>query len=409
MWLQTNLTGLVGGGGGYYPGRFTSAVYNTSNCQPTSANRISCATMNSQGSGDGIVTNNLTGLTVGNTYLVQIGYNNGNGSQDPEFCIRLGDQFSTNCSTCATNCGQACGFATTPTPAMVTSTCPSYPYTPYIEGNVSSSRCHSFVANNTTVSFQVIVNSTCGSGNVSGFTWSLYGAGCGAAIQTGTLSSMTFTGLTVGQTYVYCYTYTVPSGCYHTTHYPYFVGAVPLPVELISFTASHKKGLDVDLNWITASEINNRYFEIERSADGINYQVVYSVPGAGNSKTPIEYKHTDKVPYSGTFYYRLKQTDYDGKSTASDPVAIKINGVPEISFQPNPVQNDLLVTLRSENNSQLTITVFNQHGKPVMEFEKKVSAGIQQIPVSMGHLAGGVYTIRVETGTDTQVQRIIKL
>jgi hypothetical protein len=409
MWVQSYITGLAGGGGGYYPTRYTSVVYNTGSCQPTNANRISCSTMNTIGSGDGIATNSLTGLTIGDSYLIQIGYNNGNGSQDPLFCIRIGDQFSPNCTTCSTNCGQACGFPTAPTAAQVTAACVQYPYTPYIEGGQVSTRCHSFIANNSTVSFQVIVNTTCGVGNVSNFTWSLYSAACSAPIQTGTLAGMTFTGLSIGQSYVYCYNYTVPSGCYHTIHYPYFVGAAPLPIELISFIANSRKDLLVDLTWITASEINNRLFEIERSHDGTNYVSVHSTSGAGTSITPKTYKHTDRVPASGTYYYRLKQTDYNGDKSFSDPLAINITGKQQISFQPNPVQDELLVTMRSESVSQILITVFNQHGKPVMEQHRKISTGIQQIPLSMGSLPGGVYSVRVESGSETYVQRIIKL
>jgi hypothetical protein len=409
MWVQSYITGLAGGGGGYYPARYASVVYNTGSCQPTNANRISCSTMNTIGAGDGIATNSLTGLVPGDSYLIQIGYNNGNGSQDPLFCIRIGDQFSPNCNTCSINCGQACGFPTAPTAAQVTAACAQYPYTPYIEGGQVSTRCHSFIATNSTVSFQVIVNTTCGAGNVSNFTWSLYSAACGTAIQTGSLTGMTFTGLSAGQSYVYCYNYTVPSGCYHTIHYPYFVGAAPLPVELITFTANSRKDLLVDLTWITASETNNRLFELERSTDGINYGSVYSTSGAGNSITPKTYKYSDKVPESGTYYYRLKQTDYNGESSVSDALAINITGKQEIAFQPNPVRDELLVTLRSESVSQITVTVFNQHGKPVMELHRKINTGIQQIPLSMGSLPDGVYSVRVESGSATYVQRVIKL
>jgi hypothetical protein len=409
MWVQSYLTGLSGGGGGYYPGRFTSVIYNTSSCQPAAANRISCATMNSQGSGDGIVTNNLTGLTVGNTYLIQIGYNGANGSQDPAFCIRIGDQISVNCNTCAANCGQACGFPSTPTAAQVTAACAPYPYTPYIEGGVSSTRCHSFIASNSTVTFQVIVNTTCGTGNVTAFTWSLYSSGCGAAIQTGTLTNMTFTGLTIGQSYVYCYSYTVPTGCYHTIHYPYFVGAAPLPVELISFMANSRKDLRVDLTWITASETNNRLFELQRSVDGINYQTVHIEAGAGNSKTPIEYKHTDIAPSAGTYYYRLSQTDFDGTKTFSDPIAVNVTSKTQISIQPNPTHNDVLIAINTAAETDVEITVYNLHGKPVTTLQQRTSVGLQQIPFSLSKLPNGIYTIQVASATESYVQRIVKM
>ena len=409
MWVQSYLTGLSGGGNGYFPTRYASVVYNTANCQPTNANRISCATMNTLGLGDNIATNNLTGLTIGNTYLIQIGYRDANGTQFPIFCIRVGDQVSPSCITCPTNCGQACGFPATPTVPQVTGACNPYPFTPYIEGGQSTTRCHSFIASSATVSFQIVVNSTCGAGNVSSLTWSLYNNGCGTAIQTGNLSNMTFTGLTIGQSYVYCYTFTVPSGCYHSIHYPYFVGAAPLPVELINFSAYSRKELKVDINWVTASETNNRIFELLRSVDGLNYETVHTTPGAGNSKTPIEYKHTDVVPSAGTYYYKLRQTDFDGQQSTSDPVAVNVSSKNSISIQPNPTRNDVMIALRTEAPTKVDVSVFNQHGRTVATASHQTTAGFQQIPFSLSKLPEGIYTIKVDTGGDSYVQRIVKM
>jgi gliding motility-associated-like protein len=128
------------------------------------------------------------------------------------------------CASCTAAC-PACGFATTPTVAQVTANCPNYPYTPALAGGQTSTRCHTFVANNTTVSFNVIINSTCTGGNVTNFSWTLQSNSCGAILQSGTLASLQFTGLTIGQSYTFCYTFTVPAGCNQFTHYPYFVGA----------------------------------------------------------------------------------------------------------------------------------------------------------------------------------------
>ena len=65
----------------------------------------------------------------------------------------------------------------------------------------------------------------------------------------------------------------------------------------------------VDLNWITSSEINNDYFTLQKSKDGLNWIDFAKQEGAGNSNTTISYQDSDYHPYSGTSYYRLKQTD----------------------------------------------------------------------------------------------------
>ncbi len=409
MWVQTNITGLSGSGAGYYPARFTSVVYNDSTCQPALANKISCANMNTQGTGDGIVTNNLTGLSIGKTYLVQLGYNNGNGSQDPNFCIRLGNQYSPPCNTCAANCGQACGFPSTPTVAQVTASCPNYPYLPYIEGSQSSTRCHSFIANNSNVAFQVIVNSTCGAGNVSNFSWSLYNSTCGAAIQSGTLASMNFTGLVPGQLYVFCYSFTVPAGCYHTTHYPYFVGAQQLPVTLLTFQATLVDDDKALIRWITASEINNNYFELKRSGDGRQFNTICQMPGAGTSTSVHEYEFTDHLPSGSAYFYRLDQTDFNGELTSFHTIVLRPENKNQIRIQPNPVHEDMTISFNREFSTPVGFCLLNQFGGRVFEMRYSPSGEDMQVTLPVEHLPKGIYTLVISSVNDIRVERIVKL
>jgi hypothetical protein len=100
--------------------------------------------------------------------------------------------------------------------------------------------------------------------------------------------------------------------------------AMVLPIELISFTAT-VQGTGVILKWSTASEINNDYFNIERSADSFNILEIAEKKGAGNSNTINHYTDYDAKPFDGINYYRLKQTDYDGNYSYSDWIAVKVN------------------------------------------------------------------------------------
>ncbi|RMG79584.1 MAG: hypothetical protein D6707_07885, partial [Bacteroidetes bacterium] len=97
----------------------------------------------------------------------------------------------------------------------------------------------------------------------------------------------------------------------------------PLPIELISFSAIANE-LTVDIQWETATEINNHYFVIERSKDGKNWEEVIRTPGAGYSNKPISYFEKDYAPYHGISYYRLKQVDFDGKETYFNIVPVEI-------------------------------------------------------------------------------------
>ncbi len=99
-----------------------------------------------------------------------------------------------------------------------------------------------------------------------------------------------------------------------------------LPIELIAFNAS-AAGSEVHLNWSTASELNNDYFTVERSKDGLSWEEVVRVDGAGNSIHRLDYSSVDKRPYAGLSYYRLKQTDFDGQYSISKVVSVVVDAV----------------------------------------------------------------------------------
>jgi hypothetical protein len=88
----------------------------------------------------------------------------------------------------------------------------------------------------------------------------------------------------------------------------------PLPVLVNSFTATLKKDI-VSLDWSTSQEINNKFFSIERSTNGISYTFLGNVNAAGNSSVLNKYHLNDLQPEDGTNYYRLSQTDFDGRRT----------------------------------------------------------------------------------------------
>lgn len=108
-----------------------------------------------------------------------------------------------------------------------------------------------------------------------------------------------------------------------------------LPVTLVSFNA-YPQPDRVDLKWVTASEINNDYFTLERSADAINWQKIHKTSGAGNSTQMNYYSWSDREALNGTSYYRLSQTDFDGQTEYFQVVVVRR------SSAVNPVGVDLL-------------------------------------------------------------------
>jgi hypothetical protein len=99
-----------------------------------------------------------------------------------------------------------------------------------------------------------------------------------------------------------------------------------LPVELLFFSATAHNQKQVILNWATASELNNDFFTVERSIDGLNWEVVEFVNGNGTTPLRNDYSTTDIRPFTGLSYYRLKQTDFDGAFEYSYIVSVFIDG-----------------------------------------------------------------------------------
>lgn len=140
-----------------------------------------------------------------------------------------------------------------------------------------------------------------------------------------------------------------------------------LPIELIDFTAESENG-KVKLNWATASEQDNDFFTIERSEDGISFDILEIVDGAGNSSQKISYYAIDESPTYGTTYYRLKQTDFDGKYEFSKTVSAKNNLDISDAFKvfPNPCEGgNFKLTINGCKDKEVLVVLFDAMGNQV--------------------------------------------
>ena len=148
---------------------------------------------------------------------------------------------------------------------------------------------------------------------------------------------------------------------------PLFFARVPItlppavPVELLSFTAE-AAAVNVELNWVTASELNNDYFNVEYSKDGSSFTSVIVKVGAGNSTEKVSYAAVHNTSEQGTVYYRLKQTDFDGTTSYSDIVAVDLSAGNDVTFKvsPNPIHNKATITT-SEDLHNASLSVYNSH------------------------------------------------
>ena len=192
------------------------------------------------------------------------------------------------------------------------------------------------------------------------------------------------------------------SGSYYV--FDNFSATSTLPVTLQNFTAS-KKGNAVLLDWATVSEQNNRGFEVERSANGKEWNFAASIKSKavnGNSNAKLEYSYIDHSPFIGNNFYRLKQTDLDGKYEYSNVRQLRIDAG-KLSFHPNPADGELFVS----GLKQITgLQLFNVHG----QFIKAVS--VQSggtMKVDMSGLPAGTYILKtISNGGESASYKIFK-
>lgn len=165
-----------------------------------------------------------------------------------------------------------------------------------------------------------------------------------------------------------------------------------LPVELMAFTVKNYQS-DALLSWTTASEINNAFFEVEHSQDGIKFTSVEKLAGAGNSNEYQDYEYLHRNMPVGENFYRLKQVDLDGQFSYSKTVSLR-RDLQEIAIFPNPV-NDYLTVSIHENTVPQHIQLFDRQGRKIKEF----TSDFQRLAV--GDLDRGWYqlVIFMEKGT----------
>ena len=187
--------------------------------------------------------------------------------------------------------------------------------------------------------------------------------------------------------------------------------SVPLPVELLSFTAAQADQHTAMLQWTTATEINNNRFDIERSYDGRTFEAIGDVAGNGNSQHQIDYSYTDASvsKVQKTVYYRLKQVDFDGSTEYSDIRVVRFDAVGnDMQFvaYPNPLNNELNVMVGLSNGESYQLEVTNLQGKLVHQENHTYDNGMHKLNTSEWN--SGMYILSVATKHATKHMKIVK-
>jgi hypothetical protein len=221
---------------------------------------------------------------------------------------------------------------------------------------------------------------------------------------------LSLSGITLGETY---YISVDNYSGYPGTFSLNTIALSPLPIELTNFTAE-QDGEVVKVNWQTASEVNNDYFTIERSVDGINFEAIATLKGAGNSSVALDYTIDDSKPVRGKSFYRLMQTDYDGKFEIFDPVSVNVDGSGEafriVSVGPNPFTDLLRINYESDGKRSILVQIYSVSGVGVKQQYLDVDLGSGQVLLNdLGDLVAGMYFLKIENaGIDSEPVRILK-
>lgn len=162
------------------------------------------------------------------------------------------------------------------------------------------------------------------------------------------------------------------------------LGSSVVPVVLTSFKASVQKKNNVVLNWVTASESKNRFFEVEQSDDGVNFSFISRIAGKGTTSSVTNYTSTDSYVSPGKNYYRLKQVDIDGRYTYSEIISIFI----EKTNRLNLIQSS--GELIAESDVSMKVALINSSGRFINYYT--LSPGRNIIPLS--NLPSGMYILR---------------
>lgn len=186
------------------------------------------------------------------------------------------------------------------------------------------------------------------------------------------------------------------------------VDVATLPITLSSFNGNATNN-GVTLNWTTASENNNKNFTVYSSTNGKDFAQIGIVNGAGNSNSVKNYSFIDKNPANGANYYKLSQTDFDGKSEVFTPIAVNFNLINE---------NNTLSVYANHQKTQMnfnwgqaelaTISILDLSGRIIFSKSLQLQNGQNSIALNTGSiLQSNLNIVRISGASQAVIKKFI--
>ena len=176
----------------------------------------------------------------------------------------------------------------------------------------------------------------------------------------------------------------------------------PLPVTFLGFDARLMPDGTVVLTWSTATEVNNKSFTVEKSRDGISFTDVTEIAGAGNSSVQQNYSTIDQHPYSGRSWYRIRQTDNDGKSTWSRIVVIDVTQDAALNLFPNPARTNLQLTFTVVSGGPVMTRIIDAGGRILATCNNTALPGANTLNFNVAGYRSGTYFLQLITTGGSQ-------
>ena len=180
----------------------------------------------------------------------------------------------------------------------------------------------------------------------------------------------------------------------------------PLPVTFILFNSTCIGG-GVKLTWTTAQEINSKNYNVEKSTDGRNWQVIAGVAAAGNSNAERSYTFADYTSTGNTFY-RIAENDLDGRQTISATIKSSCVSKETFAIHPNPVHEMLFVTISVSEMMPVQLRLYDAKGSIVRQLQTNLLKGNNELQLNITGLTKGVYILDANWGTNSKTSKVLK-
>ena len=182
----------------------------------------------------------------------------------------------------------------------------------------------------------------------------------------------------------------------------------PLPIDLLKFVAKCNDG-KIEISWETSSEKNNDYFTVEKSIDAINYDPLQIVNGAGNSNSLLHYNVTDENSIDGYVFYKLKQTDFDGKSSYSDKIAVNCSWSSFSILSLFNSGNELNIVFTGIEGETFILNVYDDNGRLIAKKSDKIYSGLNEINIDLNRVSSSIYLVSLSNNKEHISQKVMRI